>query len=309
MAALIGLAHPDCLTLVWMLSVRLRDASIADICWGSVRAAGVVILLLSPGFTPRSWLVAALITLWGARPRTSSRDHGQGGSTLPGDARLAWIGVLVAQPVHGLLAAGRAPLVRRPPAARRGARHAVRRLTLSMAGSSVRGRIWLRGRGRLSTRALQGRALEPRQGARLRAMALHAASELLRRRHAVVGPVCDGGINARRMAHRAEPGPHDAVADARVRGDAVEDGLKASKPGYRAYIARTAAFFPCRTLSSGSNSRSALPARGRTSSIPSSKLRLSSSSDEWVLVLKTSMLATGIDTSTITEEYRAQISK
>jgi len=51
-------------TLVWMLSVRLEDASIADICWG----LGFVLLawlyfVLSAAITPRSWPVAALITL------------------------------------------------------------------------------------------------------------------------------------------------------------------------------------------------------------------------------------------------------
>jgi len=56
------------LTLVWVLSVKLRDASIADVCWGP----GFVLLawlycLLSPTLTPRSWLVATLVTLWGAR--------------------------------------------------------------------------------------------------------------------------------------------------------------------------------------------------------------------------------------------------
>lgn len=55
-------------TLVWLLSLRLRDASIADVCWG----LGFVLLvwlycLLSPVLTPRSWLVAALVTLWGTR--------------------------------------------------------------------------------------------------------------------------------------------------------------------------------------------------------------------------------------------------
>ena len=69
MAALIGLGTIlTALTLVWMISVRLRDASIADICWG----LGFVLLawlycLLSPTLTPRSWLVAALMTLWGTR--------------------------------------------------------------------------------------------------------------------------------------------------------------------------------------------------------------------------------------------------
>jgi steroid 5-alpha reductase family enzyme len=51
-----------------MISVRLEDASIADVCWG----LGFVLLawlylLQSPTLTPRSWLVASLSTLWGAR--------------------------------------------------------------------------------------------------------------------------------------------------------------------------------------------------------------------------------------------------
>jgi steroid 5-alpha reductase family enzyme len=82
MAALAGLgAVLTALTLVWVLSVELRDASIADVCWGS----GFVLLawlycLTSPTLTPRSWLVAALITLWGARLSLHIflRNHGKG---------------------------------------------------------------------------------------------------------------------------------------------------------------------------------------------------------------------------------------
>jgi steroid 5-alpha reductase family enzyme len=68
-------------TLVWTISVRLEDASIADICWG----LGFVLLawlycLLSPALTTRSWLVAALITVWGARLSLHifRRHHGKG---------------------------------------------------------------------------------------------------------------------------------------------------------------------------------------------------------------------------------------
>src|SRR4029079_9711716 len=56
MAALIGLGTIlSALTFVWMLSVRFRDASVADICWG----LGFVMLawlycLLSPTLTQRS---------------------------------------------------------------------------------------------------------------------------------------------------------------------------------------------------------------------------------------------------------------
>ena len=69
------------LTLVWLLSLRLRDASIADVGWG----LGFVLLawlycVLSPTLTPRSWLVAGLVTLWGAwlSLHIFRRNHGQG---------------------------------------------------------------------------------------------------------------------------------------------------------------------------------------------------------------------------------------
>jgi len=68
-------------TFVWMISVRLEDASIADVCWG----LGFVLLawlyfVLSPANTPRSWLVAGLVTLWGARLswHIFRRRHGKG---------------------------------------------------------------------------------------------------------------------------------------------------------------------------------------------------------------------------------------
>jgi steroid 5-alpha reductase family enzyme len=81
-AALIGLATlMTLLTFVWALSLKLQDASVADICWG----LGFVILawlycLLSQPLTPRSWLVAALTTLWGTRlsAHIFHRHHGSG---------------------------------------------------------------------------------------------------------------------------------------------------------------------------------------------------------------------------------------
>jgi steroid 5-alpha reductase family enzyme len=69
MVALAGLgAIFTTATLVWVISVKLRNASIADVCWGS----GFVLLAwmywwLSPALTLRSWLVVMLVTLWGAR--------------------------------------------------------------------------------------------------------------------------------------------------------------------------------------------------------------------------------------------------
>jgi steroid 5-alpha reductase family enzyme len=82
MTALAGLgAILTALTLVWVLSVKRRDASIADVCWG----LGFVLLawlycLLSPTMTSRAWLVAALVTIWGVRLSLHilRRNHGHG---------------------------------------------------------------------------------------------------------------------------------------------------------------------------------------------------------------------------------------
>lgn len=56
------------LSMVWLLSLRLRDASIIDICWGPgfVLLAWLYCALLG-GFQPRSVGVAVLVTLWGLR--------------------------------------------------------------------------------------------------------------------------------------------------------------------------------------------------------------------------------------------------
>jgi steroid 5-alpha reductase family enzyme len=56
------------LTVVWALSVRLRDASIVDICWGP----GFVLLawsycIMFGAFAPRPLLLAALVSVWGVR--------------------------------------------------------------------------------------------------------------------------------------------------------------------------------------------------------------------------------------------------
>lgn len=67
-------------TVVWALSVRRRDASIADICWGP----GFVLLAwlycgLFDAFQPRVLLIAALVTLWGVRlaVHIARRHHGE----------------------------------------------------------------------------------------------------------------------------------------------------------------------------------------------------------------------------------------
>ena len=67
---------------------------------------------------------------------------------------------------------------------------------------------------------------KPRQSACSRAVALHAASKLFRRRPDLVGHVLPGGFGATWMVHGAEPVPHDAVAAARVRRDAARGRLE-----------------------------------------------------------------------------------
>jgi steroid 5-alpha reductase family enzyme len=80
--ALVGLAAVlTVLTVVWAVSLKLKDASVADVCWG----LGCVLLAWlyvarSPALTPRSWVVALLITLWGGRLSLHifRRNHGRG---------------------------------------------------------------------------------------------------------------------------------------------------------------------------------------------------------------------------------------
>jgi steroid 5-alpha reductase family enzyme len=54
---------------LWLLSLRLKDASIIDPAWGTGFVILVWIYLINTpeGFGPRKWLVAALVTLWGLR--------------------------------------------------------------------------------------------------------------------------------------------------------------------------------------------------------------------------------------------------
>lgn len=68
-AAVAGLlAIAVALTLVWMLSVRLHDASVVDICWGPGFALLAWLYATRfEAFTARPVLVCALVTLWGVR--------------------------------------------------------------------------------------------------------------------------------------------------------------------------------------------------------------------------------------------------
>lgn len=57
-----------CVTLLWLWSIKLNNASIIDIFWGPACAIPVwLAFLLGDGYPPRKLLLLALVTLWAAR--------------------------------------------------------------------------------------------------------------------------------------------------------------------------------------------------------------------------------------------------
>lgn len=64
-AALLILAG---MTILWLVSLRLRDVSIVDIFWGTGFAVlAVFYAATTDGFAPRRLLLAGLVVIWGAR--------------------------------------------------------------------------------------------------------------------------------------------------------------------------------------------------------------------------------------------------
>jgi steroid 5-alpha reductase family enzyme len=57
------------MTLLWLLSLALRDSSIVDPFWGTgfVIANWVYFALTPDGFPARKWLISILVTIWGLR--------------------------------------------------------------------------------------------------------------------------------------------------------------------------------------------------------------------------------------------------
>ena len=57
------------MTLLWLLSLRLKNSSIVDIFWGSgfVIAAWLYFALTPDGALPRKLLISGLVTIWGLR--------------------------------------------------------------------------------------------------------------------------------------------------------------------------------------------------------------------------------------------------
>jgi len=69
------------MTLVWVLSLVRRDASIVDVFWGlGFLLAGWVYFLTAEAHAPRGYLVVGLVTLWGLRLALYIlwRNRGQG---------------------------------------------------------------------------------------------------------------------------------------------------------------------------------------------------------------------------------------
>jgi len=67
--------------LLWLLSLKIKNASIVDIFWGAgfVALAWLYFALTPEGFLPRKLLLTALVTVWGLRLSLHifRRNHGQ----------------------------------------------------------------------------------------------------------------------------------------------------------------------------------------------------------------------------------------
>jgi steroid 5-alpha reductase family enzyme len=77
-----GLFLLTAVTLLWLLSLLLRDASIVDVFWGLgfVAVYWLGSALVAHPLAPRQWLVGALVTIWGVRLALHilRRNWGQG---------------------------------------------------------------------------------------------------------------------------------------------------------------------------------------------------------------------------------------
>jgi len=250
-AGLAGLgATLTVLTLVWMLSVKRRDASIADVYWG----LGFVLLawvycFLSPALTPRSWLVAALITLWGTRlaQHIFRRNHGTGEDPRYQAMRASqgpafwWRSLFTVFWLQGaILWFVALPLLIAVRAAQPAALTAVDGLGILLFavgfGFEVVGDSQLaRFRADPGNR---GTVLESGLWRYTRHPNYFGDAIMWWGIYTVAASTPGGWLTVLSPALMT-------LLLMRVSGvTLLEDGLKASKPGYRAYIARTPAFFP-----------------------------------------------------------------
>jgi steroid 5-alpha reductase family enzyme len=66
---ILGLVILGLMTLLWLVSLALKNSSIVDIFWGTgfVITAWVAFALTPHGFAARKWLLDVLVTIWGLR--------------------------------------------------------------------------------------------------------------------------------------------------------------------------------------------------------------------------------------------------
>jgi steroid 5-alpha reductase family enzyme len=65
----VGLVILGFMTLLWLVSLALKNSSIVDIFWGTgfVIVTWVAFVLTPDGFALRKWLLNVLVTIWGLR--------------------------------------------------------------------------------------------------------------------------------------------------------------------------------------------------------------------------------------------------
>ena len=65
----LGIIILGLMTLLWLVSLLLKNSSIVDIFWGAgfVVVTWIAFLLTPEGFEPRKWLLSILVTIWGLR--------------------------------------------------------------------------------------------------------------------------------------------------------------------------------------------------------------------------------------------------
>jgi steroid 5-alpha reductase family enzyme len=96
----------------WLVSLRLRDASIVDVVWSWLFIA-ITVRAALPSPSPRAWLVLALVTLWGVRLSLHLllRARGRGEDSRYADmrrqhgARFWWVSLFTVFGLQALLAA------------------------------------------------------------------------------------------------------------------------------------------------------------------------------------------------------------
>ena len=68
------------MTLLWLLSLRLKDASIVDIFWGLGFVVVAWVTFALTGGSPRATVITVLTSIWGVRLAAylAWRNHGKG---------------------------------------------------------------------------------------------------------------------------------------------------------------------------------------------------------------------------------------